>query len=124
METFKRIDYRVSIILMAAAVVYGLIVQDSRFMAGYFVVGGWQLLSMIIHIYSNSFTYRGTGRSIYNNIIICILVMLLIGVMVPLLLYCVMIFLALASPFMALYYTRLCYKEVHLYMQRPLAQLK
>jgi hypothetical protein len=45
------------------------------------------------------------------------------GLLYPLL-WIVMITLLFAAPFMAIYYTWLCYDEVYVKMQRPLAALK
>ncbi|RYY68978.1 MAG: hypothetical protein EOO13_10855 [Chitinophagaceae bacterium] len=124
MKTFKTCDYCISIALMIATLIYGLIKLDHSFLLGYFVVGSWQMISMLVHIYSDWFNSKGSKRNVYHNVIRALLALLVIGFFVQGLLYPLLVIVFLAGPFMAVYYTHLCYQEVNVKMQRPLAQLK
>jgi hypothetical protein len=115
MKKFKTIDYRISILLIAIFTLISLTKRDDTFIIGYFVIGAWQVISMIIHAWNGWFTRAGTARSVYHWIALISVVTLPIGSFMILL---------FTAPFMALYYTYLCYHEVRIRMQRPLALLK
>lgn len=115
MRKFKTIDYRVSILLIVVFTVISLVKMDGTFIIGYFVTGAWQIISMAVHAYSHWFTNRGSDRIIYHWITFIAVITLPLGSFFLLL---------FAAPFMAAYYTYLCYHEVTVKMQRPLAQLK
>ena len=115
MKKFKTIDMWISIGLIAGFAIASLINQDYTFITGYFVVGGWQVISMIVHAVDRCFTEKTGARYIYHWITFISLVTMPIGS------FWILLFTA---PFMAVYYTWLCYNEVYIKMQRPLAQLK
>ncbi len=113
MKTFKLIDFWVSVGLIIVFTVLSLFKQDNTFMTGYFVVGGWQVTSMLTHVFTGTFT--NGARSIYHWITLIAVFTMPIGSIWILL---------FAAPFMAVYYTWLCYNEVYVKMKRPLAVLK
>ena len=49
MKTFKIIDFLGQVLLVVLFTIASLIKQDSTFIWGYFIVGGWQAISMLIH---------------------------------------------------------------------------
>ena len=102
--------------LIAGFVIASLIRQDFEFtIYGYFIVGGWQVISMLVHAIMGWFTAGWGTRTIYNWIT-------LVSVMtMPLGSFWILLFTA---PFMAIFYTWLCWHEVHVKMRRPLALLK
>jgi len=61
MKRFKTIDLFINIILIIGSAVYCLIKQDGTFFYGYFIVGGWQVISMIVHAYNKCFIYKGAA---------------------------------------------------------------
>ncbi|MEP7144535.1 MAG: hypothetical protein ABI707_16735 [Ferruginibacter sp.] len=115
MKQFKIIDLFINIALVSGFSVYCLIKQNGSFITGYFVVGGWQVISMLIHVYNKCFTYKSGSRYTYHWITFISLVTMPLGSFLILL---------FTAPFMAIYYTYLCYHEVYVKMQRPLALLK
>jgi len=115
MKKFKIFDFWISILLMAIFVVSGLIKWNDTFIRGYYIVGCWQSISMLVHVYNRCFTYKGGARNTYHWVSLFCLLSLPIGS------YFLLIFIA---PFMAIFYTWLCYIEVTVKMQRPLAVLK
>ncbi len=115
MKKYKTIDLFINIALIICFAVYWLIQQDDSFFLAYFVVGGWQVISMIFHTWHKCFTHKKGSRYIYNWITLVTLATLPLGS------YWILLFTA---PFMAIYYTYLCYREVYVKMQRPLAVLR
>jgi len=115
MKKFKTIDYLVSVLLIVTFTLLSFIKRDGFFKTGYLVTGAWQVTSMIVHVWNKWFTRSGGKRYIYHWIVLISIITLPVGS------FLIMVFTA---PFMALYYTYLCYYEVTVKMQRPLALLK
>lgn len=123
MKKFKLIDAWLSMILISSVILYGLIQRDSNFIYGYFLVGGWQLTSIMVHVSKKWFTHSDQ-RKHYHIAVAVIACIALVGCLVNELLWALMFVLFFVSPIMAIYYTWLCYQEVYVKMQRPLAALK
>ena len=115
MKKFKTIDYRISILLITVFTLMSLINRDGTYIIGYFVIGAWQAISMIVHAWNGWFTRSRNARYVYHWIVLISVLTLPIGSFIILL---------FTAPFMAVYYTYLCYQEVSVRMQRPLALLK
>ncbi len=115
MKKFKEVDTWISIVLITGFAIASIINGDLTFVLGYFVVGGWQVISMLVHVYNQSFTQKGGTRRNYHWIVLISLVTIPIGS------FCILLFTA---PVMAVFYTLLCYDEVRKMNQRPLALLK
>jgi hypothetical protein len=122
MKTFKLIDYWLQITAISLSLllfVAGII----PFYYAYFIVGGIQLLSMLVHEAAHFFVSAHTARRKYHNIAYIIVACMILGTWIAPFLYIFfpMFFLA---PFMAAYYLRMCYKETYMYLKRPLSILK
>ncbi|UEG50333.1 hypothetical protein LK994_02440 [Ferruginibacter lapsinanis] len=115
MKKFKTIDIYISIVLIVFFLILSLIKRNSTFFVGYFVVGAWQVISMIVHVVKKWFTQKGGVRFVYHWITLISLVTIPIGS------FWILLFTA---PFMAVFYTWICYKEIYVKMVRPLDQLK
>ena len=115
MKKFKQIDCWVSVVLIAGFTVATLISNGNTLFTGYFVVGGWQVFSMLVHTYHRLFVGKGSRRYVYHWITLISLVTFPVGS------YWILLFTA---PFMAIYYTWLCFNEVKQMSQRPIAILK
>jgi len=115
MRKFKKIDTWISIILITGFAIASIANRDYTFILGYFVVGGWQVISMLVHVYHHSFTEKKGTRYVYHWITFVSLITMPVGS------YFILLFIA---PFMAVFYTGLCYDEVRKMNQRPLALLK
>ena len=131
MKRFKVIDSWISIILIPVFLIVGFITMSTKALPGYFIVGGWQIISMIIHSVNRWFTEHGEQRSRYHKIILVLALVVtgLIGLsqlneffLVPLLF--IMFLLLILSPVMAIYYTYICYEETYVRMKRPMELLK
>lgn len=124
MKTFKQWDAWISTGLIVTFTLYGLYTRDARFFTGYFVVGGWHIISMLVHQQQQCFTYKGGARYYYHRLVLLLAAASLLGLALPPLLLLTLYLLLFASPAMALFYTALCFKETYYKMQRPLAVLK
>ena len=124
MKKFKLIDTWGSIILLLSFTILSLIKRDYTFLAGYFVVGGWQLVSMVVHVACGWFTHQKSGRYYYQLIVACCAAVALTGLLFYPILWGTMIMMLFTAPIMACYYTWLCYNEVYVKMQRPLSVLR
>ncbi|HRD58182.1 MAG TPA: hypothetical protein PK504_09040 [Ferruginibacter sp.] len=124
MKAFKTFDYRMSIALIIASFVFSIITLDERFLLGYFITGGWQIISMVVHQANGWFTQKGSNRIKYHIAVLLIVVTALLAFALPVILLPLLLILLFAAPIMALYYTHICYNELHVKMQRPASLLK
>ena len=110
METFKRYDLWISVILITGSALYSLIKADFSFIVCYFIVGGWQVISMVVHA-TNGWFISHKSRKFYHWIVAVIIAVGLLAFLMPYLLfiYYIMLFVA---PLMAIYYTVICNIEV------------
>jgi hypothetical protein len=122
MKTFKLTDFYIQVIVIAMSLLLTL-TGVLNFYTSYFIVGSFQLSSMLIHEITRSFIAKGSARRLYQNVVYFIVGCMLIT---PLINAFAIIFFPMAflAPFMAVYYTGLCYKETFVYMKRPLSVLK
>jgi hypothetical protein len=124
MKQFKLIDTWISVVLIVSFALLSLIKLDYTFLIGYCVVGGWQLVSMLVHSIKGWFTRQRAGRYYYHLTVAVLIILTLVGIFIAPVLWAVMVVLLFAAPFMAAWYTWLCYIEVYVKMQRPMAALR
>jgi len=124
MKTFKKADLIISIALIILGIGFALIEKGDQAIYGYFLVGGWQLISMIVHQYYGWFTEKRSRRSFYHCTVLILIILALLSLLVPVIMMILLFILLFVAPVMALYYTGICYDEVYVKMARPLAQLK
>ena len=123
MKKFKEADIAISILLIVVFITFSLAKRDYTFLIRYSMVGVWQLISIVIHLYNAWFTQNGSQRYYYTWAVFIIIIIAVSGFAIyPLLL--IFYFLLFASPFMALYYIWICYREIKQLNQPPLHQLK
>ena len=123
MKIFKTTDIALSILLILGSLIIAGTHSDYTFY-GYFITGGWQVVSMLVHEYHHWFTERGGRRRVYHKIVIACFVLALTGWLVYYVLYAELVILLFTAPVMAIYYTALCWRETFMKMKRPLYQLK
>ena len=122
MKMFKLIDFWSQLVLIMICfllIMSGLL----NLYYCYFIVGGFQLISMLIHEITKSFIPKGSARRVYQTIVYIIVSCMLLTPIINAFGF-VFIPMAFAAPFMAVYYARLCYKETYNYFKRPLSVLK
>jgi hypothetical protein len=115
MGKFKKMDAWTSVMLIMIFCLICLINQElTTLFVAYFVVGGWQVISMLAHLFNRRYLETSTARSVYHGIT-------LISVVTMPGSFYILLFVA---PFMAIFYTWLCFSEVKKMNQRPLDLLK
>ncbi len=124
MKSFKKWDCWISSLLITGFTIASLLRMDFTFIIGYFAVGGWHVISMIVHATNKWFTEKGSGRNKYNWTVFCLFVLTALGFAIPPLLMMILYVMLFAAPLMAIFYTWLCWHEVYVKMQRPIALLK
>jgi hypothetical protein len=122
MKTFKLIDVWISIILISCFAI--VCISNSEFLFyAYFIIGGWQIISMVIHAFTGWFMKKGGARQLYIYTVAIILSLVLLGLFCePFLI--IFFFLLVGSPILALVYTHICYTELNELKQRELLSLK
>jgi len=123
MKQLKQVDFFISTGLIIAYVIIILIepkksfINNGYLIQGYFVVGAWQIISMIVHVVFKNRQALSSIRKTYNWItVVCIVTMPMGFVMLAILLY--------AAPLLATFYTGICGFEVFKKVERPLDNLK
>jgi len=146
MLLLKKIDVYGQFLLLIAALLDVLVLHTTDFIYGYFIVGGWQLLSMVIHYFYGQHKPLSSFRARYQKIIY-ILLMTGIGCLVlpalaatelfhgsiqndflvPVgffLLFLYAAILLVGGAFLAFWYTWFSYRELDTWKQRDWVHLR
>ena len=67
MKNFKLVDFGVQILIILICII-AIVMDQIDFYRAYFIAGGSQLLSMLLHECLRYFTTKGTQRRVYHNI--------------------------------------------------------
>ena len=112
MKAFKQWDTWVSAGLLAGLAIVTLVKQSFEMLiTSYLIIGGWQVISMLVHTFGGWFLKRNGARIYYHRFTAIILGCVLMGFAVPPFLF-IFYFLLLASPFLAVSYTLICFEEL------------
>jgi hypothetical protein len=111
MKIFKKIDVTVQLLLILAASIVNLLFQrdflSEYLMVSYFIVGGWQILSVIVHAL-NPLPFRSRWRRVYLWTLLSIVILGLFCI--PVFLY-YLFFLLFVSAALAIFYFITCVRE-------------
>jgi len=127
-KLFKTIDLYMQALLCLLSLLLLLFENyHFSFIHPYIIVGGWQLVSFLIHLFSTP-TYLHQTRKIYGITILIVALLglaalALLSIDIPFLVY-YMIGLLIVSPILAGWYFIICFKEVKLLQQKALVHLK
>jgi hypothetical protein len=117
MKLFKQIELIINTVLISLFLVLFIFTKNYEFVfTGYFVVGGVQLLAIIIHIFKGWFIGFASLRTFYNWLLLILAALLPTGLSIY--------FLLFASPVMALFYLFICYREWKIIKFKELIHLK
>jgi hypothetical protein len=105
MKDFKIIDFSINVILILFFAIYSLVRMDEIFIYAYFVVGAWQIISMVVHAITKTGTHKNGARYIYHWIAFVSVLLMFTVVFFYILLFT-------AAP-MAIFYTCLCGYELY-----------
>jgi phosphatidylglycerophosphate synthase len=130
MKTIKMADLVIQSLLFICTVSFAVITKgdNESFFYPYFAVGGWQLLSLIANLLISSGSLKHYERINYGKVI---LLLLLIGIAFlllallksPYILY-YLVGLLIVSPFLALWYFSIGYRELKLIYKKEFIHLK
>jgi hypothetical protein len=123
MKQFKIIDFWITIFLVIAALVCIPITVGTAFIIGYFGIGTWHVISMLIHFFNKCFTDKSEARYNYQWTVFVILLLALAGILIHSILWILAFIMLIAAPIMIIIYGNICYNEIQK-MKRPLEQLK
>ena len=123
MKTFKKIDFWISAISIFVFAIFSFVRQDGTLIIGYFTVGVWQVVSMLIHQLNGWFTSKGSRRYYHHYITLAAVLMI---ISTPLLYVTGIVFFILLylAPVMAVYYTSICFRELAVLEAKALVHLK
>ena len=124
MKQFKIIDFWINVGLIIGSIIYTVNEGGESFFVGYFVVGGWQVISMLTHFFNKWLCEAGTKRKNYHLYVLVIFITAFVGLAIDSLIVLLMYLLLFTAPIMAVFYTWLCFHEIYVKMRRPLALLK
>lgn len=117
MKKFKIADFWVNVFLLISCGFFVWLSKEEWWAAliiSYFIVGGWQVLSMTVHAVTGYFTRKIWGRLLYHWLAVVVIVLL------PFTMW----LLVYIAPVMAIFYTVMCYRETFVLMKRPMDLLK
>lgn len=122
MKTFKLIDFYMQAIL-ALVSVFTILFGNTVSYTIYIVQAAWQAISIISHTLNQQFltSYRERKRYQFFAIGIVAVIILLHLFKTDILALRIINY---AAPIIFFYYLHLCYREVFVYMKRPLSVLK
>ena len=119
MKDFKTIDFIIQVFLIISFIIKSMLNIDQTFIYGYFIVGGWQVISMIVHQINKWYTNQGSRRFYYHRITAATLIIIPSGFIIPNF-FIVWVPLLFIAPIIAIYYLAICYREVFYPAKRPL----
>lgn len=112
MLMFKKVDWVVQATLIGGTLLLMALSPRSRsgFFYFYFVVGGWQLLSVLVHLLSNV-KFRNILRTIYLRTLCVVLGLGILSLIISNMSIYFFLALLYISPLMAILYLATCYRE-------------
>ena len=123
MRLTKKTDVYIQILFIMFFLLY-VFVDERNMLTGYFVVGGWQVLSSLMHIGMGWFR-TNKYRKWYYGLLIWVVCFFLAALIIPnTLMFPYLYFFLFFWPCMALFYLLICHYETFARMKRPLYQLK
>jgi len=90
----------------------------------FFIVGGWQLISAVIHKICCGRQIVSRYRTNYNKVLLAILLFATLSIFAPFLVGILAIGLLYLSPIMAIWYIRFSYKELQIWEAKAFIHLK
>jgi hypothetical protein len=116
MKKFKLTDAWIHVLLIISLLISCVVKPFIETVAmAYFIIGCWEICSMVLHEWNSWFTSPWGVRRIYHRAaFICIIT-------IPFGSFAILLF---TLPIMFALYTYMCFREVYVKMRRPLALLK
>jgi len=115
MLLFKKIDAYAQVLLIVAGVIFSIAIHDDESILSYFIVGGWQVLSALIHLFGFSSKPALKGRKWYLFMLLFVAISGLLTLVVSDLIIVYLLGLLFLSPLMAVWYCVICLLELKLW---------
>ena len=120
----KRIDLLGQIICIAGFLLFGLMIQNAWFLSGYFVVGGWQLLSALLTYLFASHMPLSRNRQRYLLTVFITGGLLALSFLNGTTAGAMLFIMLLISPAYAVWYVFITHKELSVWEARAFVHLR
>ena len=124
MKRYKKIDAWVSVALISVGCIWCLFQRDASFITFYFIVGFWQVVSMVAHQVKGYNITKHHSRFYYHLLILFLLFMPMFGFIAPIVWWIEMYALLFIAPILAVIYTVICFVEIKRFITRPIELIK
>ena len=124
MINLKRIDFYGQLILIITFALFTVLLSFDYAFIGYFIVGGWQILSALIHFFAKNNLLRNSLRKAYE---VSLTVIIIIGIVMAVASFIgiyYLWFLLWATPLIAIWYCYITLSELKIWEARALIHLK
>lgn len=124
MLLFKKIDLVGQICLIVYAILIALFKRDYELnITSYCMVGGWQVLSYLVHIFVSEHYYPAKQRDHYGYVLFWLLLVAAF-LFIAKGLFLLVVALLFISPFLAIWYVIICDREIKRLRDKALVHLK
>jgi hypothetical protein len=117
MKEFKTIDVIIQVFLIIGISIKSLLNLDQTYVYGYFIIGGCQVTSMIVHHINKWYTRQGTRRFYYHRITAITIIMVASFMPFTPIVWGILLY---AAPALSACYLFICCREVFYPAKRPL----
>ncbi|HMR91018.1 MAG TPA: hypothetical protein PKC69_01835 [Chitinophagaceae bacterium] len=111
MKSFKLFDLWIQATITALTVVYILTTSVENFILLYFFIGGWQVISTLVHLAHKGRYTAAKDRKYYQNALFVTVILAVVSLPFWIFFGFALLFV---SPFMAVWYWSICYHEKNL----------
>lgn len=128
-KKIKIADLGIQVLLFLAGLVVFLFTNEEQlYFYFYYLLGSWQILSLIIHYIDNRGLQFFQKRRLFGQTIVWVIItgevsLLLLYFKTPVIIF-YLLGLLLFSPFLAIWYMSICYRELLQLRKRELIHLK
>ncbi len=123
MITLKKLDFWGQITVTITIIICAIFLKGNTLFAFYFIVGGWQLISVLIHVFAKKML-KAESRQVYHVVLLLVLLFLIIGLFVTSIMWLLLYGLLFLSPLLAIWYLIICYTEIKVNQSRDLIHFR
>ena len=121
-KKIQKADAWIQVVLLACWA-FSPLADFKYFFIFYFIMGGWQLLSLVYYWVGTYSNYEDR-QNVFRLIIVFFIILTATGLLYHPLLSSALLILFFCAPILSLCYTYTCFLEVNYLNRRPLYQLK
>ena len=120
MKYYKKIDFYLQVILITGSIIRFCINPEYDFSA-YLLVGGWQVISTLVHLFADGLFYPARHRRAYG---LAVLGFFAVGLISLPMFYLYFMAAYYITPLYAFWYLHICFQENQLISKKELIHLK